>query len=65
MPALVPLPFYEPESGSFGGLGHPICDADTGDILPFGSGEAAAVTIFTGDQRRFRLCRHAAGQLFR
>ena len=39
------ITFYEPESGSFGGLGHPICDADTGDILPFGSGEAAAVTI--------------------
>ena len=39
------ITFYEPETGSFGGLGHPICDADTGDILPFGSGEAAAVTI--------------------
>lgn len=39
------ITFYEPESGSFGGLGHPICDTDTGDILPLGSGEASAVTI--------------------
>ncbi len=39
------ITFYEPETGSFGGLGHPICDADTGDILPLGSGEAGAVTI--------------------
>ncbi len=39
------ITFYDPETGSFGGLGHPICDADTGDILPFGSGEAAAVSI--------------------
>ena len=39
------ITFYEPESGSFGGLGHPVCDADTGGILPLGSGEAGAVTI--------------------
>lgn len=39
------LTFYDPESGSFGGLGHPICDADTGDIYPVGSGDASAVTI--------------------
>lgn len=39
------ITFYDPKTGSFGGLGHPICDADTGDILPLGSGEAGAVTI--------------------
>lgn len=39
------ITFYDPETGSFGGLGHPICDADTGGILPLGSGEASAVTI--------------------
>ena len=33
------------KGGSFGGLGHPVSDVDTGDILPLGSGEAGAVTI--------------------
>lgn len=37
--------FYEPETGVFGGLGHPICDVDTGDILPLMSGEVVDVTI--------------------
>lgn len=37
--------FYEPESGVFGGLGHPICDIDTGDILPLMSGEVVDVKI--------------------
>ena len=27
------------ENGVFGGLGHPICDVDTGNILPLGRGE--------------------------
>ncbi len=39
------LTFYDPESGSFGGLGHPVCDTDTGDIYPVGSGDASSVTI--------------------
>lgn len=39
------ITFYDPETGSFGGLGHPICDSDTGEILPLGSGEARSVTI--------------------
>ncbi len=26
--------FYEPESGLFGGLGHAVCDADTGVLMP-------------------------------
>ena len=37
--------YFDENARTFSGLGHPICDADTGDILPFGSGEAAAVTI--------------------
>lgn len=37
--------FYEPNSGVFGGLGHPICDIDTGDILPLMSGEVVDVKI--------------------
>lgn len=40
------MTFYDPDSGSFGGLGHPICDTDTGDILPLDSGEAGPVEIF-------------------
>lgn len=37
--------FYDPETGMFGGLGHPVCDVDTGELLPLSSGEAAAVNI--------------------
>ncbi|MCR4645213.1 MAG: SpoIVB peptidase [Oscillospiraceae bacterium] len=39
------LTFYDPEDGSFAGLGHPICDPDTGCRIPLGSGEADSVTI--------------------
>ncbi|MDE6731128.1 MAG: SpoIVB peptidase [Oscillospiraceae bacterium] len=39
------LTYYEPQSGAFGGLGHPICDADTGEFIPLGSGVADSVTI--------------------
>lgn len=37
--------FYEPETGRFGGLGHPVCDTDTGEMIPISSGEAAEVEI--------------------
>ncbi len=37
--------FYDPSNGSFGGLGHAVCDVDTGDILPLMSGEVAEVSI--------------------
>lgn len=33
------------EDGVFGGLGHPICDVDTGEILPLGSGEIVEASI--------------------
>ncbi len=39
------LTYYEPSTGCFGGLGHPICDTDTGELIPLGSGEADPVTI--------------------
>lgn len=39
------LTFYEPESGAFGGLGHPVCDTDTGACIPISEGEACAVQI--------------------
>lgn len=37
--------FYEPETNRFGGLGHPVCDSDTGEIIPISSGDVADVTI--------------------
>ncbi len=33
------------EDGVFGGLGHPICDVDTGNILPLGRGEIVGAYI--------------------
>lgn len=33
------------ENGVFGGLGHPICDVDTGNILPLGRGEIVGAYI--------------------
>jgi len=37
--------YLDPESGTFGGLGHAVCDIDTGDLMPLSSGEAVNVTI--------------------
>ncbi len=39
------ITFYDPLTGAFGGLGHGVCDADTGTLLPFKSGEVVPVTI--------------------
>lgn len=39
------LTFYEPESGRFAGLGHGICDVDTNELMPLGSGEILPVAI--------------------
>ncbi len=39
------LTFYDPENGSFAGLGHPVCDVDTGCIMPLYKGEVAEVTV--------------------
>ena len=38
------LTFYSSD-GIFGGLGHPVCDVDTGEIVPIKDGEAADVSI--------------------
>lgn len=37
--------FYDPSTGVFAGLGHPVCDSDTGDMLTMSCGEAADVYI--------------------
>ena len=39
------ITFYDPVTGAFGGLGHGVCDADTGTLLPFQSGEVVPVAI--------------------
>jgi len=39
------LTFYDPESGIFGGLGHPICDSDTKQPLPISHGTVGEVVI--------------------
>lgn len=39
------MTFYDPISGVFGGLGHAVCDVDTGEILPLMKGEAVQVDI--------------------
>ena len=39
------LTFYDPENLSFAGLGHAVCDIDTGVVLPFSSGEIVTAAI--------------------
>ncbi len=37
--------FYDPATGIFGGLGHAVCDVDTGEPMPLSSGEVVPVQI--------------------
>ena len=37
--------FYDPATKTFAGLGHAICDVDTGELLPLSSGELVEVSI--------------------
>lgn len=37
--------FYDPATGAFGGLGHGVCDTDTGSLMPLGSGEIVPAAI--------------------
>lgn len=39
------ISYYDPDSGVYGGLGHAVCDADTGKLLPLLEGEAVPSTI--------------------
>jgi len=39
------LTFYDPDSGSFGGLGHAVCDVDTGQLMPLSQGEMVHASI--------------------
>jgi len=37
--------FIVPETGAFGGLGHGICDGETGELIPMQRGSVVGVTI--------------------
>lgn len=37
--------FIDPKTGAFGGLGHGICDADSGEVIPMESGEVCGVIL--------------------
>lgn len=37
--------FILPDSGGFGGLGHGICDGDTGELIPMQRGQVTDVTV--------------------
>lgn len=39
------MTYYDPETLAFGGLGHAICDVDTGEVMPLFSGEIVDVNI--------------------
>ncbi|MBQ9859674.1 MAG: SpoIVB peptidase [Clostridia bacterium] len=40
------LTFYDPQSGAFAGLGHAMCDADTGKVMTLSEGEIVPARIF-------------------
>ncbi len=44
------MTFYDPSNGVFSGLGHAICDIDTGELMPLDRGEVVDVDI-TGVHR--------------
>ncbi|MBO5447857.1 MAG: SpoIVB peptidase [Ruminococcus sp.] len=46
------LTFYEEETGFFGGLGHPVCDSDTKEMLPLSEGAVGDISItgFVGSE---------------
>jgi stage IV sporulation protein B len=39
------ITYYLSDGKSFGGLGHPVCDVDTGEIIPISKGDVSPVTI--------------------
>ena len=39
------MTFYNPVTGAFAGLGHGVCDIDTGEMLPFSDGDIVSARI--------------------
>ncbi len=46
------LTFYDPVTGVFGGLGHPVCDVDTGRQMSLSTGEMVPARIFGVEKGR-------------
>ncbi len=44
------MTYYDPETGSFGALGHGITDSDTGILMPFASGSHPALHRESGEK---------------
>lgn len=40
------LTFYDPATGMFAGLGHPVCDVDTGEAMPLSGGQVVPARVF-------------------
>ncbi|MBR5559290.1 MAG: SpoIVB peptidase [Oscillospiraceae bacterium] len=39
------MTYWDPATGDFAGLGHPICDVDTGELMPLSNGQIVGVEI--------------------
>jgi len=39
------MTYWDPTTGQFGGLGHAICDVDTGELMPLNNGQIVGVEI--------------------
>lgn len=37
--------YYDPKTGAFGGLGHGICDSESGDVIPIDTGKVTGVIL--------------------
>lgn len=41
------MTYYDPDTGMFGGLGHPVSDVTTGELMPLSSGEITGAQIYS------------------
>lgn len=41
------MTFFDPDTGMFAGLGHPVSDVTTGELMPLSSGEATTAEIYS------------------
>lgn len=39
------ITYYDPKTGAFGGLGHGICDSESGDVIPIDTGKVTGVIL--------------------
>lgn len=57
------MTYYDPSTMIFAGLGHAVCDVDTGETLPLGKGEIVDVTHHRRGEGNLGPAGFAAGQL--